>query len=251
MTAVGSFDGVVAFVTGGAGGIGGAVATALAERGAKVAVADLNEEAAKAHADKIGGLAVGLDVGDADSVAAAVKTATDALGPIGVLVHTAGIVGGGGPLNGLPVEVFDTVSRVNFRGTFLITQAVANAMIAAGTKGAMVHISSAGAFSPTPGLGHYEATKAGMNALIRSAALELAEHGIRVNAVAPGPVDTPMTNFSAAPPEALAFWTERIPLGRIATPADLVPQILLLASADARHITGTILPVDGGQLLKG
>ncbi|MCP2269093.1 SDR family NAD(P)-dependent oxidoreductase [Actinokineospora diospyrosa] len=245
------FAGKVALVTGGAGGIGGAVATALAGQGAKVAVADLDLDAATALAESIGGLPVALDVGDADSVAAAVASTTDELGPIDVLVHTAGIVGGGGPLNGLPVEVFDAVTRVNFRGTFLITQAVANAMIAAGTRGAMVHISSAGAFSPTPGLGHYEATKAGMNALIRSAALELAEHGIRVNAVAPGPVDTPMTNFSAAPPEALAFWTERIPLGRIATPADLVPQVLLFASEDTRHITGTVLAVDGGQLLKG
>ena len=124
-------------------------------------------------------------------------------------------------------------------------------MAARGTGGAIVNISSAGAFAPTPGLGHYEATKAAVNALTMAAALELAEFGVRVNAIAPGPVRTPMTEPAFANPGALAGWVARIPLGRIAEPADLVPLVLLLASQQAGHVTGTVLPVEGGQLLMG
>lgn len=240
------FDGVVALVTGGAGGIGGAVATALAEAGARVAVADT-----PAALDAAGGGGYPIDVRDEDSVTATVTRVVAELGPIGVLVQSAGVVGGAGPLHALPVDAVNAVLEVNVRGTFLLTKAVGNAMIAAGRGGAIVNLSSAGSFQPTAGLGHYEASKAAVNALTRSAALELAEHRIRVNAVAPGPVETPLTNLAFADPAARKFWTDRIPLGRIATPADLVPAILLLASADAAHITGTVLAVDGGQLLKG
>jgi NAD(P)-dependent dehydrogenase (short-subunit alcohol dehydrogenase family) len=247
----GDFAGTVAVVTGGASGIGAAVATALAGHGAAVAVADVNIAAAREVAERIGGLAVEMDVTNVHSVAAAVVATTEALGPITALINSAGVVGGAGPLRWLPAEALATVLRVNVTGTFLAMQAVANAMIAHGGGGAIVNISSAGAFAPTPGLGHYEASKAAVNALTRSAALELAEFGIRVNAIAPGPVRTPMTEAGFADPAALSGWLARIPLGRIATPADLVPIVLLLVSARAGHVTGTVLPVDGGQLLKG
>lgn len=245
------FGGAVALVTGGASGIGEAVAVALAEAGASVAVADVNADRAAAVAERIGGLAIVMDVGDPASVATGVRTVVDALGPVTVLVNSAGIVGGAGPLRHLPLVALTAALRVNVVGTFLTTQAVGESMATHGTGGAIVNISSAGAFAPTPGLGHYEATKAAVNALTRSAALELAEFGIRVNAIAPGPVRTPMTAPAFANPGALDGWLAKIPLGRIAEPADLVPLVLLLASPKAGHVTGTVLPVDGGQLLMG
>ncbi|MEU4805308.1 SDR family oxidoreductase [Actinosynnema sp. NPDC023587] len=241
---------MVALITGGAGGIGGAIAKALAGRGHRVAVADVDPVGLARTAEEFGGLAVAMDVRDQYSVRDGVAKTVAELGPIDVLVHAAGVVGGAAPLMALPVEAMDAVLAVNVRGTFLITQAVGQAMIAARRGGSIVHISSAGSMQPTVGLGHYEATKAALNALTRSAALELAPHGIRVNAVAPGPVETPLTAASMADPAARAPWLERIPLGRIANTDDLVPTVLLLASLEARHITGTVLPIDGGQLLR-
>ncbi|MEV4306866.1 SDR family NAD(P)-dependent oxidoreductase [Nonomuraea sp. NPDC049624] len=236
-------------VTGGASGIGRGVAEAFAAAGDRVVIADLDEARARAVAAELGAHHVQVDVGDAASVESAVAAVAAAHGDIGVLVNNAGHTAGGGPLIGLDVDVFDACARVNFRGTFLMTRAVGAHMVERGVRGCMVNISSIGARQPTPGLGHYEATKAAIDALTRSAGIELAPHGIRVNGVAPGPVLTPMTAMFATDDAARKAWEARIPLGSIAQVADIVPAVLFLASDGARHITGVSLQVDGGQLL--
>lgn len=244
-----STEGRVVLVTGAASGIGRAVAEAFASAGDRVVVADVNRAGADEVAAEIGGLAVTLDVTDPESVSAAVDEVAEKLGPIEVLVNNAGLVAGGGLLVDLPFEVFDTVVSVNFRGTFTVTKTVAAQMIKTGKGGCIVNISSIGARQPTPGMGHYEATKAAVDALTRTGAVELASHGIRVNGVAPGPVHTPMTAGLMENPQAREAWESRIPLRKIATTEDITPLVLFLASANAGHITGTVVQVDGGQLL--
>ncbi|GCD96761.1 SDR family NAD(P)-dependent oxidoreductase [Embleya hyalina] len=249
MTAPDAGPGRVVVVTGGASGIGAAVARAFAEGGDRVVIADVDAAAADKVAEEIGGTAVAMDITDPASVAAALDRVLAEVGPLAVLVNNAGLVAGGGLLVDLPIEVFDTVVAVNLRGTFTVTAAAARRMIAEDAGGAIVNISSIGARQPTAGLGHYEATKAAVDALTRTGAIELAPHRIRVNGVAPGPVHTPMTAGLMDDPQARQAWESRIPLGRIAVPEDVAPLAVFLASPAAAHITGTIVQVDGGQLL--
>lgn len=231
-------------ITGGAGGIGRAIGAAFAQSGDSVVLADLAgaEEAAK----PLGGRGIRLDITDE----AAISAALDEIGPVDVLVNNAGLLSVHGRLLDLPGADLLRVLSTNVHGTFLMTQLVARRMVARGEPGVVVNLSSIGGRQPTPGMGGYESSKAAVDALTRWAAIELAEHKIRVNAVAPGPVATPML-AAAMPPRSPAHdaWVARIPDGRMASVEDIAAAVVFLASPAAAHITGTSLPVDGGQLL--
>ncbi|GAA1025283.1 MULTISPECIES: SDR family NAD(P)-dependent oxidoreductase [Amycolatopsis] len=231
-------------ITGGAGGIGAAIGAAFAQAGDSVVLADLDgaEEAAKS----VGGRGIRLDITDE----AAISAALDEVGPVDILVNNAGLLSVHGRLLDLPGADLLRILSTNVHGTFLMTQLVARRMVERGAPGVVVNLSSIGGRQPTPGMGGYESSKAAVDALTRWAAIELAEHKIRVNAVAPGPVATPML-AAAMPPGSPAHdaWVARIPDGRMAAVEDVAAAVVFLASPAAAHITGTSLPVDGGQLL--
>jgi NAD(P)-dependent dehydrogenase (short-subunit alcohol dehydrogenase family) len=235
-------------ITGGASGLGRGIAEAFLANGDTVVIADIDADAVARVSTELGCDSERIDISDPASVATGVSAVVERLGGLDVLVNNAGIVGGGGGLLDLDVAVLDAALAVNVRGTFLMTQAAGRHLVAAGS-GSIVNISSIGARQPTPGLGHYEATKAAVDALTRTAAIEFAAAGVRVNAVAPGPVITPLTAGFAADPAARAAWEARIPLATIAEVTQVAPLVLFLASDEASHITGVSIPVDGGQLL--
>lgn len=233
-------DGSVALVSGGARGLGAAYVRALHAAGAAVVVGDvLVDEAEHLAADLGPGvLAVPLDVTSEESWAGAVEAAA-ALGVVDVLVNNAGIANAG-RLERYGKDQWDAVIAVNLTGTFLGARAVVPGMRAAG-RGSIVNISSVEGMRGDAGLHGYVASKFGVRGLTKSLAVELGPAGIRVNSVHPGFVVTPMT-------ERLDASRQRIPLGRTATPDDVVGAVLFLASADSAYVTGTELVVDGGMI---
>ncbi|MDC0739379.1 SDR family NAD(P)-dependent oxidoreductase [Cognatishimia sp. SS12] len=236
-------------VTGAASGLGKSIATAFAQNGDFVFVADIDGDAAHAVAEALGGRAVQMDIADAASVQEAASAIFEHSGRVDVLINNAGIVGGRGSVVDLDLEVLRRALTVNVLGTWTVTQAIGRKMQAR-KAGTIINITSIGARQPTPEMGHYEASKAAIEAITRTTAIEMAPFGIRANAIAPGPVVTPMTQRLVENPDARAAWEARIPLGTIAEVDQIAPAALFLASAAASHITGTSLTIDGGQLLK-
>jgi len=241
-------EGKVALVTGAGRGIGREIALALAAAGADVAVNDFAGEDAcltvVAEIEKTGRRAVCVmgDVGDEDSVALMIDRVEKELGPLGIVVNNAGITRDG-LIAMMSPEDFDAVLRTHLRGTFLVSKAAARKMLRR-RDGAIVNISSVVGRRGNAGQVNYAAAKAGIIGLTKSLARELGARNIRVNAVAPGYIDTPMTQ--ALPDEAKKAIVENTPLRTIGAAADVADAVVFLASPQARYVTGVVLPVDGG-----
>ena len=238
----------VALVTGGASGIGKAVAERFAADGAAVCVADRDEAGARAVADALarGGaraLALALDVTDAPAVRRSVEQTVSALGGLHLLVNSAGI-GGSAPLAELTLELWQRVLAVNLTGTFLMTQAAAAHMIPQ-RYGRIVQLASAWGQRGVTYRTAYGASKGGVIAFMQGAAVELAPHGITVNAICPGPIDTPLVRRHHT--EAIRRRVcDVTPIARYGTAEEVAAAAAWLASDDAAYITGHQLNVDGG-----
>lgn len=234
-------------ITGGASGIGRATARLFRREGATVAILDQSDNAAKTAADEIGAIAITCDVSDPVSIAASVNTAADAMGGLDGLVNAAGILSKTG-LADTTAEVFSRTVAVNLTGTFLVLQAAAPLIQKAG-QGTIVNIASGVGLMPTgPGSIAYVASKGGVVALTKSAAMELAPN-IRVNSVCPGAVETAMTagHIRTAAGDPNPAIVGRYALGRHAQPEELAAAILFLTSDESSYMTGIALPVDGGR----
>jgi NAD(P)-dependent dehydrogenase (short-subunit alcohol dehydrogenase family) len=251
-----SSPGTAVVVTGGGSGIGAACALTLAQSGRAVAIWDRNAAAAKAVAarcaDEHGVLSIGLrvDVTATASLKAAVRRSRAAVGPIGGLVHAAGI-GGAATVTMLDDETWDAVLDVNLRAGALLTRALHDALLEANPGSAIVFISSIEASVGSAFLPAYCASKAGLLGLTRAACAELGPEGIRINAVCPGAVDTPLLAPLLEMPGARQRLETATPLGRLAQPEDIASVVRFLLSDEAAYITGTSVVVDGGMTAVG
>lgn len=240
------FSSAVVLVTGAGSGIGLAIAQAFHASGARVALGDLHAETAERAASALGGKVLGgaLDVRDAVSVRSFFAAAERELGPVTVAVANAGVFPNC-PVVDLPVDEWDRVIETNLRGTFLTCQEAARRMIAAGTSGKIITMASGAHASARLGGSHYCASKAGIVMFTKTLAMEVAPHGINVNCVAPGYIDTRPGDPTKDPAFQEAM-LRNIPWGRFGTPAEIAHSTLFLASPAADYITGEVVAVNGG-----
>lgn len=240
--------GKVCLVTGGAQGIGEACLRRFAQEDAKLVIADIDDARGTALAQELGGLFVHCDVGDKIQVDALVASAIAEFGRIDILVNNAGIFKAADFLD-ISEADFDAVLRINLKGAFLVGQAVARAMVQAGTQGSIVNMSSVNGVLAIPTIASYNVSKGGINQLTRVMALSLVSKGIRVNAVAPGTIATELAAKAVlTSDEAKAKIMSRTPMGRLGSPSEIADTVAYLASDAASYITGEIVVVDGGRM---
>ena len=245
--------GAVAIVTGAGGGIGSAIALKLAEAGIAVACADLDPRRAGTAAGAItaaGGraLAFAVDITNRASVDDFVTAVEARLGPVSILVNNAGVIDYASVLE-LTEAAWDRVLGTNLKGAFFCVQAAASSMVRRGAGGVIVNVTSISAELPEPDCLHYGVAKAGLAHMTRTLALDLAQYGIRVAAVAPGTIRTPMNAELLQDPAIVQSRLRNIPLGRLGEPADVADTVAFLVSDAARYVTGSTLWVDGGMML--
>lgn len=238
-------DGKVALVTGGARGIGQAVARAFAREGALVTIADINEDGARQAAVEVGPDATGLAVNVAEqgSVQAMVDAIIGKHGRLDILVNNAG-VGGNTPFLETKLEDWNRIIDINLTGAFTVAQACAREMVKGG-GGKIVNIASLSGQRGGNGRAAYGAAKAGLELLTKVMAVELAEHGINVNNIAPGAIETEMAKF-AHDRATRAAYNYLIPMTRYGTPEEIADAAVFLCSDEARYVHGHTLNVDGG-----
>ena len=249
----------VAIITGGARGIGRAMALGFAREGAAIVVADLRLDQARSTVAEIeaaggAGLALGIDVARLADLDRMVAETVKRFGRIDILCNNAGVTGGAGDLFAYTEADWDRVLAVNLKAAFFASQKVAKWMVDAGTGGAFLNTASTSAFiASTRAVIPYDVSKGGIRQMTVSLAAHLVGHGIRVNAIAPGTIDTEFGAGTMDPQERRARMAkraqERIPMKRLGQPDDLVGAAIFLCSQDSAYITGQTLVVDGGILI--
>jgi 3-oxoacyl-[acyl-carrier protein] reductase len=241
-----SLDSRVAIVTGAARGIGRGIARALAAEGASVVVADRDLPGAESLAEELdGAVAVGVDVSVEEDVRGLVDATLAAFGRVDVLVNNAGIASAA-PLGETTLDEWNHVLAVDLTGVFLCSRAVVATMAEQGA-GSIVNLGSQLGLRGAPNLAAYCAAKAGVHGLTKALARELAPLGIRVNAVAPGPVDTPI--LDDVDEATMAGILAEIPLGRVARVEEIAPVVVLLAGDSGAYFTGSVVNVSGGHVM--